>query len=70
MCDFCEQNKIISFKSGEQMKCQLTKNQNGYLLIIFHIIDGGIFGEVETEDFINFNYCPFCGRKLEDRENV
>lgn len=71
MCDFCnlnENNK--SFDIDQRSVCHITASINKIYrsawINIEAFVDAGVFGGLNIEGNFDINYCPFCGKKLED----
>lgn len=64
MCDFCN-GKKKKIENGYTYGNAYIKSTNyGYCYKIFYDNSGGEYGEGEFE----INYCPICGRKLNNLE--
>ena len=79
MCEYCEKLKLIDFEDYNENESSYTAHidhKKSYgrasysVLNISHLLDLGYFGDAHFEIDILIKYCPFCGRKLEDIENV
>lgn len=70
MCKYCEKPEPIDNISNCPTDMFIDKNlftENGnFLLKVISNVDIGIGGFVNVLTSVKINYCPFCGRKLED----
>ena len=76
MCDYCEYNSNFDldnedFSSAVSFRAFIDKASWWRPTIKFSTsIDLGPYGQIDIKDSFRINYCPICGRKLEDTENV
>lgn len=67
MCETCKDIKQMEYVAEhpqEVLNSQIVKDQDGN----FHIWEGGWeeYYSGTTEKFCDINYCPRCGRKLNE----
>ena len=76
MCDYCEYNSNFdlddeNFSSTVSSYAFIDKASWWHPTIKFYAsIDLGSYGQIDIKNSFFINYCPICGRKLEDTENV
>lgn len=61
-CDYCEGGKMFFFKFIEGTNTERAVFINEKLALEMAIC----YEEWETEDIIKINYCPMCGKQLEN----
>ena len=72
MCKYCEIEEMSfdvdnSFnKESTAMKAFLDWNSWNPSIIMETTVYAGVFGSINIKSNFEVNYCPFCGRKLED----
>lgn len=72
MCDYCEYDTNfdldnIDFSSTVNFRTFIDKTCWWYPKIkLCTSIDLGIYGQIDIKNSFRINYCPICGRKLED----
>lgn len=69
MCKYCENNKIMS--NHDRFEVTLEKSHHPYrrdyhYISINHLINFGDLGLHKYNITIKINYCPICGRKLDE----
>lgn len=62
MCDFCSNDIYYDISNREDFEITMY-DTNVY---IEHTINLGDFGTVKCDTKIKINYCPICGRKLDE----
>ena len=72
MCDYCE-DKPVRFdfdNHHHKMRQRIDYSLKGPILssTLVTMLHG--LGFLTIESSFDINYCPICGRKLEDTENV
>lgn len=76
MCDYCEgyytNFDVDNDYSVNSVVINAALDQTSWhsQILMIATIDGGIFGQKKIESKFYIKYCPMCGRKLEDTENV
>ena len=74
MCRYCEKPEPITNKSncptGIFIDKNVFKKDGGFLLKIVSDVSFGVDWIFHVLTSIKINYCPICGRKLEDTENA
>lgn len=71
-CTFCKNflEDDISLDSDWRITMCKDRWEDNHYLNIEHEVWLGDFGAHEYSTSVLINYCPVCGRKLEDTENV
>lgn len=69
MCDYCTSQRKLNVYSDDGLHAEIN---NDYIprLVMYAIIDTDSGHRYGIEGCIDIKYCPICGRKLEDTENV
>ena len=69
MCKYCDGARL-SVDSDYGIVAEIEDNWRGPRLYFGTTIDGGVFGYMDVEGYIDIKYCPMCGNKLvEDGED-
>lgn len=70
MCKYCERPELIENLSNCSTKMHIEKDlfvENGdFFLEILSKVDIGMGGCINILTSAKIDYCPFCGRKLEN----
>ena len=70
MCRFCENIEpipnISNCPTDMYIEQELLTKDNDFLLKIVSEVDMGMGGDIVVLTSTTIDYCPFCGRKLED----
>lgn len=65
MCKFCEHenNDFLIMNPNSDLSCvEIAMNKQGMLRVRSYTESKDLL--FDTQDIVNINYCPICGRKL------
>jgi hypothetical protein len=63
-CPYCETDSndfVLMNRTGEYSGIELSINRQGMLRVRYYGINDDTF---ESQDIVNIEYCPKCGRKF------
>ena len=70
MCKYCEKpepiDNVSNCPTGMFIDKNVFKKDGGFLLKIVSDVDIGMGGCINVLTSTKINYCPICGRKLEN----
>jgi len=71
MCEYCDKrinNKKIKDIDNDKEDCLEIIYQEAHGNMIYVELDGQDNDGYKTADFFKINYCPMCGRKLNEED--
>lgn len=66
MCDFCNNDIYSNISDDYDWEITSYKSYYYYYLTVEHTLNLGDLGSKSYTTDVKINYCPICGRKLED----